>query len=304
MSAKGVNLSWGKLGSEGGAPASQPLLKQPTLQVSVVGIGNLSTLEVGPVEPYVILSYGKQKKETPVMLPEDEHPSNTFEFPVIKLQPLKIKVMDKDSLGKDTLISSILVPESCFGLWRGDVHDVYVKIEEGSFSENEEGYMRECTLGNEVVVMDENEVGESAFLHLRLRYLSEHCLSLLAVSIRSHFIRSTALETYTVYTVDVSRGDGHTWTLQVRYSQVHGLKTYLAGLFPEFHVMDFPSKTIFECLAGLCPSLSRFDAERIEARKVGMTRFLNAALSKQKHLSDPVLDLLQASIHRRSRSTL
>lgn len=298
ISARPLSTSQLKSVSETDDTTARLALRSPYIQVTVVSVRNLEALDQGNIEPYVVLSYGDLKRETRVMQSNEEL-LESFEFDInVRLQPLVVRIMDKDEYGKHSLLSAVTIPETCFARWEGRVSDLHVRIEE----EGEEEQVTMATLVKELELSTKEDIAQVPHFHLQIRYVSDFCLSSLQVSFQDHFIRSTADETFTQYIVEVVRGDGYKWKTVLRFSQIEAIRKTLVGLFPEFRRTVFPRKTVLDCFSSFCSSMSRFDDTRIEQRKRGLEAFINSVLRKSQYVSDPLMDLLKVPSHRRAVS--
>lgn len=297
ISARPLSTSQVKSASETEDTTARMALRPPFIQVTLISIKNIEALEQGNVEPYVTFLYGDIKRETRV-LQSNEELLEVFEFDVNdRIQPLLVRIMDKDEYGKHSLLTAVTIPETCFARWDGKNTDLFVKIQE-----EEENHVEAVTFSGEMEKITKEEVAQVPHLHLQIQYSSEAHLNSIQVAFTDHFIRSTSNETFTQYVVEVCRGDGYKWKTVLRFSQIEGIRRTLTGLFPEFRRMEFPRKTGLECLVGMCSSMSRFDAERIEQRKRGLEAFINSVLRKSQYICDPLLDLLKVPSHRRGIS--
>lgn len=298
ISARPLNTSQLKSVSETEDTTARMALRSPYIQVTVVSVRNLEALDQGNIEPYVVLAYGDLKRETRVMQSNEEL-MESFEFDInIRLQPLTIRIMDKDEYGKHSLLSAVTIPETWFVRWEGRLSDLYVRIEE----EEGEEQVKMVTLNADLELTAKEDIAKIPHFHLQIRYVSDSCLSFLQVSFTDHFIRSTADETFTQYIVEVHRGDGYQWKTVIRFSQIETIRKTLVGLFPEFRRTVFPRKTLLDCFSSFCSSMSRFDDMRIEQRKRGLEAFINSVLRKSQYVSDPLMDLLKVPSHRRAVS--
>ena len=84
---------------------------------------------------------------------------------------------------------------------------------------------------------------------------------------------------YTVYETVVTRSDGTSWRVPLRYSTVRAVREQLVQACPALRKDPFPKKTYFDWLC--CYSQSRFSREVVAVRQEAIQRFLNTALHLQ-----------------------
>lgn len=133
-------------------------------------------------------------------------------------------------------------------------------------------------------------------LHLHVQYFDAEALNRITVAFGSHKTLVTKEGNFTLYHVRVKRMDGYSWSIQVRYSDVHRLRQDLLQILPYLRTFEFPDKTYFNWLSCCCSKASNFDEERIVKRKHGMERFLNEALKNLPSIqSDTLNSILKLS---------
>jgi len=261
--------------------------RAPYLQTTIVSVHNLDSLDAGSLQPYVNVNYHEQSFSTRVMT-EGETYAELAEFDLQQFGAMLVSLMDKDEYSKDNCIASCSIPAFHLLTWtkKTDLYLLLVLLE-GSDDENQQPE----TFTEGLLLPGPDPA--KPYIHLQILCVDEEALKELKVTCKRHFIKSTAVDTFTQYEMEVTRGDGCSWRVSVRYSTVYRLKLSVGRVFPEIAAFRFPERTYMECLSSLCPGLSRFNEERLLARQRGIEDFLNLVLHKPKFESDQLMELLQ-----------
>lgn len=257
------------------------IIRPPYVEVTVVAITHLELLDIGQVEPYLHISLGTGVYETPVLVP-DEEILLSFELEMSE-DPLVIRLIDRDHYSKGERLMAVVIPDYEFPSYQGRPTDLFLRIPP-DYSDDL------LPLLSPSLLLPSDTT--SPCLHLRITAWDEVTLSRITVHFTESSIRSTAMETYTLYNVHVNRADGGHWTVQLRYSELCRLREDISRDYPELRRLSFPGKTYMECLAVLCPALSRFSVNRIEDRRKALETFTNNALQVSHQTYSPLLHLL------------
>ena len=257
------------------------IIRPPYVEVTVVAITHLEQLDIGQVEPYLHISLGTATYETPVLVP-DEEILLSFELDISE-DPLVIRLIDRDHYSQGEKLMAVVIPDYEFHEYQGQPTDLFLRIPP-DYSDDV------LPLLSPSLLLSPDAT--SPCLHLRITVWDEVTLSRITVDFAESSIRSTAMETYVLYHVQVGRVDGGHWTVQLRYSALCQLRENMIRDYPELRNVHFPGKTYMECLAALCPALSRFSVNRIEDRRKALEVFTNTALQVSHQTYAPLLRLL------------
>lgn len=271
--------------------------RAPYIQTTVLSVHNLDALDAGTLQPYVNVYYHEQSYSTRVMT-EGETYAEMMEFDLQQFGAMVISLMDKDEYSKDNCISAYSIPAFHLLTWtrKTDLYLLLIPLE----TSDDENQQPEPFTEN-LLLPGPDPV--RPYVHLQILCIDEAALKELKVTCKRHFIKATAVDTFTQYELEVTRGDGCSWRVCTRFSTVYRLKLSVGRVFPEIAAFPFPERTYMECLSSVCPGLSRFNEERLLARQRGIEEFLNLVLHKPKFESDLLMELLQVPTQRADGSS-
>lgn len=138
-----------------------------------------------------------------------------------------------------------------------------------------------------VIVTDQmigNENDLCPRLHLQLRYMDSDTLNHLKVHFES-YRTLIGRENYTEFNVKVTRQDGVSWKVKLRYSDIYKLRKEIILVLPRLSDIGFVGKTYFHWLSCVWPRKSQFDEGLIQSREKCMEEFLNATLERMSEIS-------------------
>ena len=267
---------------------------QPTVTVSVVEARRVNELtEIEFIQPYLSLQHGSAIHETGFgkagATSGQFHWEELVQFHLTETEPVYLMLFDHDEYGEDRCIASVSFDYNFFEKTTADVW-LHLRPPRESISTD---------LGPEDLAtpMSPGLLGTSGdagpLLHLVLEYQDIDSQAQLSLQITQHKNVAESSHHYTVYRAVVTRSDGHSWNVPLRYSQVRQLRQEVIQVLPALQAHPFPAKTYFDWLGVVCPGWSRFDSDRIERRKRTMEAFLNSVLERRSELeSQRLTDLL------------
>lgn len=247
----------------------------PYLSVTPISLKNISSiLDMNTFQPYLTLKVGSNYWESRVAAEsEDEYKwEENFLVDFNQNSTLILSLSDKDDYGSDTFIASFSIPYSKVSTWKAPKRIILSIPEDPNDEEEPMPFDSYFT----------SEGGENCMLALEFSYLDAEFLSGLKADIQHHKNIVRGKEAYTLYEVVINRNDGHSWRVELRYSDFLVIKNEISQIIPGINLLPFPSKTYFDWLSRLCKCASRFNENKIKERKEGFKYFLNVILENIK----------------------
>lgn len=249
----------------------------PYLSVTPISLKNISSiLDMNTFQPYLTFRVGSNFWESHVATESgDEHKwEENFSIDFNQNSTLIMSLSDKDDYGSDTFIASYSIPYSKVSAWKAP-KKLVLSIPEEPNDEQEPLPFESFT---------SSEEGGNCVLVLELSYLDAEFLSGLKAEIQHHKNIVRGKEAYTLYEVVINRNDGHSWRVELRYSDFVVIRNEISQIIPGISLLPFPNKTYFDWLSRLCKCASRFNENKIKERKEGFKYFLNVILENIKEI--------------------
>ena len=131
--------------------------------------------------------------------------------------------------------------------------------------------------------------GKASQVHVCFTFDHNNYLRIERAQVQSFQIVLRNKEVYTIYNTIITRTDDKSWSKSYRFSEINLLKEQLQQVEHGLESIDFPSKTYFEFLSCIWPTLGRFHPSNIEKRKASIQEFLNFVIVKQRNLDTEIL---------------
>lgn len=247
----------------------------PYLSVRPVSVKNLSNiLDMNTFQPYLTLEVGHNYWESQIASHSDGQHNwdENFTVDFDQNSTLILSLSDKDDYGSDTFIASFSIPYSAISNWKA-TKQIILQVPD------EPNEVSEPLPFQSRISHEEND---NCVLILQLSYLDAEFLCGLKADIHHHRNIVKGKEAYTLYEVVINRNDGHSWKVELRYSDFLIIRNEIAQIIPGISILPFPQKTYFDWLSRLCKCTSRFNENRIKERKEGLKFFLNIVLDNIK----------------------
>lgn len=132
-------------------------------------------------------------------------------------------------------------------------------------------------------------IGRASQVHICLTFDDNNYLKIVSAQVQSFKIVLRNKEVYTIYSTIITRNDDKTWVKSFRFSEIYDLKDQLERVEHSLRSIEFPSKTHFEFLSCIWPTLGRFHPSNMESRKTSIQNFLNFVIQKQRNLDTEML---------------
>ena len=243
----------------------------PYISLKLVSVKNLSKIiDMNSFEPYITIDSGYNFWTSSIAIESGETHiwDESFKIDVEMGSKLILSLCDKDEYGSDTFISSFLINSDQLIYWK-ETRTLVLKLpEEPSEGSDPVPYLD--ALGKDEL--------DNPVLIFEATYLDSEYLSKLKAEIINHKNIVKFKDAYTIYEVIIKRNDGHSWKVDLRYSDFLSIRNQISQLIPGISILPFPQKTYFEWLSCACRCTSRFNENRIKSRKEGLAFFLNVVL--------------------------
>jgi hypothetical protein len=257
----------------------------PYISLKLVSVTNLSKIiDMNKFAPYIELESGSSSCTSKIASESGEQHiwDESFKIDFEMGSKLFINLFDRDDYGSDTLIAKFVINSDNIIHWK-ETRILALRLSEP----DDEAY----SVPFDQALCGENDK-ECSVLTLEVCYLDSEYLAKLRAEINNHKNIVREGNAYTIYEVIIKRNDGHSWKVELRYSDFLKIKDEISQIIPGISILPFPQKTYFEWLSCACRCTSRFNETRINSRKSGLAFFLNVVLDNISEFSCETLNSL------------
>lgn len=257
----------------------------PYISLKLVSVSNLSKIiDMNKFAPYIEIECGHNSCTSKIASESGEQHiwDESFKIDFEMGSKLFINLFDRDDYGSDTLIAKFVISSESIIYWK-ETRTLSLRLSEPDDEADSVPY--------DQVLCGENDV-ESSVLTLEVCYLDSEYLAKLKAEINNHKNIVKEGNAYTIYEVVIKRNDGHSWKVDLRYSDFVSIRNEISQIIPGISILPFPQKTYFEWLSCACRCFSRFNESRINSRKSGLAFFLNVVLDNINEFSCEALNNL------------
>lgn len=264
--------------------SNSPILP-PYLRLTIIEARNLSFFadKASNFQPFIVISTGKKSMYT-------EHKSaidtviwnSTFEVPIIEGDFLHISLMDNGDMDQETALSSIIIDFKCYTNWKLKEEDFWIKLWDNPRKTAKEAKRASTPyriFTNQTIVKKPKSTRYPC-LHINIRYVDREALRRFTIKFEFYTTVDTGIRRHTEYGGYITRGDGTTRPIQLRYSQVRNIRDALVEEFPSLRHLDFPNKSY---LSWLFPGKCKLNSAILEERKERMENFINFLFRSYKY---------------------
>ena len=243
----------------------------PHISLKLLSVKYLSKIiDMNSFSPYITIDSGSNFWTSSIASESEETHKwdESFKIDFEIGSKLILSLYDKDDYGSDTFIASFFINSDQLIYWK-ETRTIVLQLPEEPNEDSEPiPYL-------DAIVKDESDIPVIIF---EATYLDSEYLSKLKAEINNHKNIVKSKEAYTVYEVVIKRNDGHSWKVDLRYSDFLLIRNEISQIIPGIGILPFPQKTYFEWLSCACRCTSRFNENRIKSRKEGLAFFLNVVL--------------------------
>ena len=257
----------------------------PYLKVTIIEARNLSYFSDRALEfqPYVLISTDKKSMHTEHKATVDSIIWNSlFEVPINQGDFLRLSLLDYGDIDKETALSNIFIDYKCYSNWNLKEEDLWIKICDNSYKKTTKRgkIATPYKIFTSRMIAKKPKTTRFPCLHIKLRYVDREALERFILKLELYNTVDIGVQKHIEYTGHITRGDGITRRIQLRYSQIRKLRDSLIDEFPHLRHLDFPQRSY---ISWLFPSECKFNQAILEERKDKLENFLNYFLQQYKY---------------------
>ena len=273
--------------------SNSPILP-PYLIVTIVEARNLSYFADRAVElqPFVLISTSKKSMYTEHKATVDSIIWNSlFEIPINEEDFLHLSLSDYGDNDREAALFSIFINYKCYSNWKYKEKDLWIKILDNSCKKTKRLDMASTPykIFTSKMITKRPKATRFPCLHIKLRYVDKDTLQKFVLKFELYTTVDVGVRKHIEYYGHITRGDGKTQFVQLRYSQIRKLRDSLIEHFPQLKQLEFPRKSY---IMWLFPDICKFNRIILEERKEKLENFLNYFLRQYKY-SPYLTELLQ-----------